>query len=345
MNKLSLFSAVALILIFMPLLFSPALVFADPYIEVVPLQHDFGDVEVGDYSHTIITIMNINGHDLVIYDFRMQGSADFSITSAPTTPVIVMSGGLTEVEVTFSPSAAGYSSAVLEIESNDPTRPLVSVLFGGAGVASQPPPVTIEDILAFFDESVDAGTLEGRGHHPFVKNARLKVMRGILMLASRFIDRDKITQACRALIRAFRRCDGNPLPSDFVIGDAVVELANMIQELRTSFECGSCQPRPHKDVAFDNNVVSTPTEFSLEQNYPNPFNPITTIKYQILELSLVTIKVHDVLGNEIATLVNEEKPVGSYEVEFNAENFSSGVYIYQLKSGSYTENKKMLLLR
>jgi len=86
-------------------------------------------------------------------------------------------------------------------------------------------------------------------------------------------------------------------------------------------------------------------EFLLSQNYPNPFNPTTTIKYQIPELSVVTLKVYDVLGNEIATLVNEEKPSGNYEVEFDGTILTSEVYFYQLRAGSFVETKKMVLMK
>ena len=86
-----------------------------------------------------------------------------------------------------------------------------------------------------------------------------------------------------------------------------------------------------------------PQQFKLKQNYTNPFNPSTLINYQIPELSYVTIKIYDVLGNEIATLVNEEKPVGGYEVEFDATRLPSG--IYKLQAGSFVETKKMALLR
>jgi len=92
-------------------------------------------------------------------------------------------------------------------------------------------------------------------------------------------------------------------------------------------------------------VPPTVMHFKLEQNYPNPFNPTTTIQYQISKLSLVTLKVYDVLGNEIKTLVNEEKPVGIYEVEFNSIDLSSGVYYYKLKAGNFVETKKMVLLK
>jgi enterochelin esterase family protein len=101
-------------------------------------------------------------------------------------------------------------------------------------------------------------------------------------------------------------------------------------------------------VADDNNV---PEGFILYQNYPNPFNPSTTIKFSIPEISFVTLNVYDVLGNEIAILVNEEKPVGEYEVKFptietrHASPLPSGIYFYLLKAGVYVETKKMLLLK
>jgi photosystem II stability/assembly factor-like uncharacterized protein len=90
---------------------------------------------------------------------------------------------------------------------------------------------------------------------------------------------------------------------------------------------------------------SFPTTFKIFQNYPNPFNPSTMIKYQILEFSFVTLKVYDLLGSEIRTLVNEEKPIGSYEVEFDATWLPSGVYFYKVKAGSFVVTKKMVLLK
>ena len=86
-------------------------------------------------------------------------------------------------------------------------------------------------------------------------------------------------------------------------------------------------------------------EYNLTQNYPNPFNPTTTIKYRIPELSLVTLKVYDVLGNEIAILVNEEKPAGTYEINWNGSKYPSGIYFYRLQAGSFIETKKMVLIK
>jgi len=88
-----------------------------------------------------------------------------------------------------------------------------------------------------------------------------------------------------------------------------------------------------------------PQKFVLDKNYPNPFNPTTIIKYQIPEISFVTIKVYDVLGNEVVTLINEEKPVGNYEVEFDAVGLSSGMYFFTLQAGSFIETKKMVLMK
>ena len=105
------------------------------------------------------------------------------------------------------------------------------------------------------------------------------------------------------------------------------------------------------DVDKDNETF--PDDYVLYQNYPNPFNPTTKIKYTIpsvetrhaSSLQMVTLKVYDVLGNEVATLINEEKAAGEYEVEFNARNLPSAVYFYQLKAGSFVETKKMILVK
>jgi len=93
---------------------------------------------------------------------------------------------------------------------------------------------------------------------------------------------------------------------------------------------------------YSNNI---PEKFSLSQNYPNPFNPITNIKYQVAKTGLVTLKVFDILGNEVKTLVNEKKPAGNYEIMFDAASYPSGVYFYKLTSDNYSETKKMVLIK
>jgi photosystem II stability/assembly factor-like uncharacterized protein len=88
-----------------------------------------------------------------------------------------------------------------------------------------------------------------------------------------------------------------------------------------------------------------PYSIELGQNYPNPFNPSTSIKFRIAEFGFVSLKVYDVLGNEIATLVNEEKPTGIYEVEFDATSLTSGIYFYKLQADLYIETKKMVFMK
>jgi hypothetical protein len=83
----------------------------------------------------------------------------------------------------------------------------------------------------------------------------------------------------------------------------------------------------------------------LHHNYPNPFNPTTVISYQIQQQGFVSLKIFNLLGKEIATVINEEKPAGKYEVDFSAKGLASGVYIYRMKVNDFITSKKMILLR
>ena len=102
------------------------------------------------------------------------------------------------------------------------------------------------------------------------------------------------------------------------------------------------------DVQWTTGVQNTnmiPENFALSQNYPNPFNPSTTIKYQLPQMSYVTLRVYDILGREVTTLVNETKQTGYYSVEFNAASLSSGIYFYKITAGSLTISKQMILVK
>ena len=103
---------------------------------------------------------------------------------------------------------------------------------------------------------------------------------------------------------------------------------------------------------FDNNLVSVedeietiPSEFALFQNFPNPFNSSSVIKYSVPKSSPVTLKIFNTLGEEIETLVNEENPAGTYELNWNAANLPSGVYFYRLQAGDFVQTRKMILLK
>ncbi|MBK8553322.1 MAG: T9SS type A sorting domain-containing protein [Ignavibacteria bacterium] len=95
----------------------------------------------------------------------------------------------------------------------------------------------------------------------------------------------------------------------------------------------------------------TPAEYKLEQNYPNPFNPTTKINFSIPKQGNVTLKIYDVLGKQVLTLINEIKQIGNYEVEFNARqhgqdiNLASGIYFYRIESREFTDIKRMILIK
>ena len=129
-----------------------------------------------------------------------------------------------------------------------------------------------------------------------------------------------------------------------VNGDADYALANIVNDNTT------LEKKNYNKVNFTGNEI--PASYSLAQNFPNPFNPSTTIRYQ-LPASLnpskggtfVTLKIYDILGSEVATLVNEQKAAGRYEVNFNASSLASGVYIYKIQAGDFSASKKLILLK
>ena len=135
--------------------------------------------------------------------------------------------------------------------------------------------------------------------------------------------------------------------------DDFIILAPMYPDYRDQNQKGKIYIYSYKNiVSVKANETLNIKKYELHQNYPNPFNPSTTIKYTIPMLETlqaasqpVQLKVYDVLGKEVATLVNKPQKAGNYQVEFNAKNLSSGIYYYQLRSGKFTETKKMILLR
>ncbi len=159
--------------------------------------------------------------------------------------------------------------------------------------------------------------------------------------------------------------DVNTFPSYFTMpikikvnttsGDTVVTVFNNVQNQNFQFQVNG----DPQSINFDygNWILKTlspitevedivvPKEFSLEQNYPNPFNPSTKIKYTIASEGFVTLKVYDVLGNEITALINSKQDAGSYTVDFDASKLNSGVYFYRIETKSFDETKKMLLMK
>lgn len=105
------------------------------------------------------------------------------------------------------------------------------------------------------------------------------------------------------------------------------------------------RPLSQMVTAVKEKVRATPATFSLSQNFPNPFNPSTVIGYQLPANSLVTLKVYDVLGREVRTLVNEREGAGDHSITFNAADLPSGVYFYRLTAGSFVETKRLVVIK
>jgi hypothetical protein len=208
-------------------------------LEVLPTDHDFGDVEVGTTASTLVSMTNINGSPVEVYGLAFQagGSDAYSMVDAPPLPFILLPGESVDVEVAFAPPAAGYFSAVLQVESTDSLNPLQEVFFGGVGVDTQPDPVTIQAILEFYDAGVAAGTIDGNGPSDRSQRAKRKVFRFILVAAGTLIEGGYYGWACHVLERAFIRSDGLLRPKDFIVGADVAELNSMIGQLMADMGC------------------------------------------------------------------------------------------------------------
>ena len=101
-----------------------------------------------------------------------------------------------------------------------------------------------------------------------------------------------------------------------------------------------------ENLEVKKNIENTvPAEYSLSQNYPNHFNPVTHLEFWIPNLGFVSLKVYDVLGREVKTLVNEIKPAGNFKVEFDGSNFASGVYFYRIEAGDFVQTKRKVMIK
>ncbi len=148
--------------------------------------------------------------------------------------------------------------------------------------------------------------------------------------------------------RIWQTMDGGTAWSAFESGlNSNITRVNVLHNEKVVYAMGTNNALLRLDLvtSVKEHELELPTNFYLAQNYPNPFNPATNIRFEIRDLGLVTLKVFDVLGREIATLINELKQPGSYEFEWNAEGVSSGVYIYQIQMTGFIQTKKMILIR
>ena len=207
---------------------------AEADIDVVPFNYDFGDVDVGTSIATLITIRNVGDSALTVntIGFQAGSSTDFDVTLEFLLPCTRSARGFYEVEITFAPSAAGLSSATLEIASTDPDEPLVMVVLSGTGIGGDTSALEqVESILAFMGESIADGSLVGSGPGKSARH-RLKALVNMIKSARNLIEAESFEKARHQLESAYVHTDGQNRPPDFVVaGDAASELAGKILEL------------------------------------------------------------------------------------------------------------------
>lgn len=210
---------------------------SDPDIQVSPSGHDFGGVEVGSSATMVVTLSNAGDADLSVDSLVFSPElSSFSIVSPLASPATIAPEETLDIELSFAPSSSGSLSTVLQIGSNDPDEPLVEVQLTGVGISTEPgTSEQMAEVLEFFDESVEEGTLVGEGAGRSAQN-RLDALQNMLEEAGRRIDDGLYDEARAQLVDAYKKCDGQTPPPDFVTGAAVAELAERIQELIAALE-------------------------------------------------------------------------------------------------------------
>ena len=206
-----------------------------PEIVVYPalLAHDFGDVNIGDSSTYVVQIQNVGNGEMEVNSVTLDGSSDFAITSAPATPFIMEPSEsiLVDIEITYTPSAAGAASTTVLIESDDEDESLVEVDLTGTGVVVEVPvEQQIVNIIDYLDDSVELGTIIGYG--PGNSPAkRLNALNNMLESASDLIAAEEYASAIAQLQAVDKKTDGEKRPPDFIVGDNVAALNAMVNDL------------------------------------------------------------------------------------------------------------------
>jgi len=326
----------------------------------------------GDYD----AIVSLDDQALAMWtDFRAGtfGSyvgyfPDFAMQVSPTTTSINWNGGTTFITVDV-PSVKLYSSTAIFSATISPTPPNGTITLdfpSGNTISSFPGSVTLEITTA---GNVTAGnytvTIQGEGPNGTPVHRRtvsLDVVVPVELTSfSANINGDDVT--LNWITASEVNNQGFEVQREMQNGEfgiiGFVEGNGTTTEIQNySFTDENLLPGTHayrlKQVDFDGTSelsdvieveVLTPIEYSLSQNYPNPFNPSTTISYSIPADGYVTLRVYDVLGNEVASLVDEQKQSGIFDVHFNASALSSGVYYYTLKASEFTSTKKLVLMK
>ncbi|MBM4103341.1 MAG: choice-of-anchor D domain-containing protein [Planctomycetes bacterium] len=206
-----------------------------PEITLEPASLDFGSIDFGTSVAQNMTIANYGDAQLMINSIAWteDSSADFAVFVLPELPLVIEPNGIVELSVVYTPTTIGAAAATLEIGSDDPEQPLVTLAVAGIGV--YPPLRQINDIIAFYDESVQNGTIQGVGPGKSAQ-ARVKVIKEALLITKCLIQSKYQRFAIVALMEIDKFTDGDPKQKDFITGPAVAELNAKINTLITTLK-------------------------------------------------------------------------------------------------------------
>jgi hypothetical protein len=227
------------------------------------------------------------------------------------------------------------STFVVAAENKDPAKPVLWGLPGsGFSIDNIPPEFAFLNLTPSGNEFKLQWNIN-TAVHPDVIN--FKVYRGMF---------ERFAPGVETIIANLSSSETSYIDNDVTPG---INYYYLVSATDNSGNTTMSSPLEGVITSAGNENINTPASFMLLQNYPNPFNPVTKIKFHIPASSFVSLKIYDLLGNEIATLVNEQKSSGIYEAEFNSSSIGkglpSGVYFYTLKAGAFTDTKKLLLMK
>ncbi|MCI5194458.1 MAG: choice-of-anchor D domain-containing protein [Candidatus Electrothrix sp. AU1_5] len=204
-------------------------------IEIDLTEYDFGEVELGSPSTMFVNIANTGGSTLTVSNIFLNDSSTSNpfVVTPPSLPVTLSGGQSIDVEVSYNPSIFAAQSETLSIESDDPDEAVVEVALSGMGVASDNPSEAIQDILQAIEASVANGTLSGVGSGNSAEN-KLNAIKNMLESAGDLIDSEDLAKAGEQLESICKKVDGQPTPPDFLGGDALDEIAEVICQMSLS---------------------------------------------------------------------------------------------------------------
>jgi len=291
----------------------------------------YGKVRVGNFKDTTITITNYGNDSLIVSNISVSGnSLSVTATSANIGP------GQTFVDtLRFIPSAFGSAAARIVIASNAASSP-DTIQVAGSG--------TTNALLNLAAHSISFG---------HIKIGQTKDT--AIVVANNGTDTLKISGVVADTAVFTARPSNFALAPGASLSDTITFSPDSVGSVKGFFlissNSGASPDTLHVDgigeslTGVPGKQATIPDQFGLSQNYPNPFNPTTVISYQLPINSRVALKVYDILGREVATIVNEQKQAGTYQATFDASRLPSGVYIYRIQAGAFTAMKKLLLIK